>query len=196
MLVLGIDPGTAKTGYAVVEDKLINYKKPSKREMEFDINLIEYGVIITKKQVSMPYRLKTIALKLEDIILKYSPQVIAIEQIFFNANTKTAISVGQARGVLLLLSAQFNIEVAEYTPLQIKQVLTGYGRAEKIQIQSMIKNILNLKEIPKPNDAADAIAVSICHILSAPFQAKIKERDVLLYQGKTWGDKIRLNNFR
>lgn len=149
--ILGLDPGTATTGWGVVVEE----KKEPKIEA--------FGCIETCKTKCTVDRLKEIATDLEKIIEKYRPDEIAIEDLFFFKNLKTAIKVAQARGVLLLTSGQKNIPVAEYTPLQVKQALTGYGRADKHQVQCMVKEILKLKSIPKPDDAADALAVAICH---------------------------------
>jgi crossover junction endodeoxyribonuclease RuvC len=111
----------------------------------------------------MPFRLKTIYDDLSELVQHHSPQCIAIEQLFFTNNITTGISVGQARGVVMLVGEQHGLELAEYTPLQVKQSVTGYGKATKSQVQQMVKTILGLKEIPKPDDAADALAIAICH---------------------------------
>ncbi len=149
--ILGIDPGTATTGWGIISEE----KKEPKLEV--------YGCIETSKHKTTVERLKEIASDLEEIIEKYKPDEVAVEDLFFFKNLKTAIKVAQARGVLLLIPGRKNIPVFEYTPLQVKQALTGYGRAEKSQIQWMVKEILKLSEIPKPDDAADALAVAICH---------------------------------
>lgn len=151
MRILGIDPGTAITGYGVVD--LIGNK----------YKLIEYGIVRSSPEKETPQRLQDIFLGINTIIDKYSPQQVAVEELFFNKNTKTALTVGQARGVILLAAQLKNITIFEYTPLQVKQSVVGYGRAEKKQVQFMVKAILNLKEIPKPDDAADAMAIAICH---------------------------------
>ncbi|MDP4038755.1 MAG: crossover junction endodeoxyribonuclease RuvC [bacterium] len=151
MVILGIDPGTATTGFGVIEFKDVKLK------------MIDHGVITTNHKLPMPQRLKIIFDDLEKIIKSSKPDWIAIEQLFFAANTKTAISVGQARGVVLLAAQKADLNIAEYTPLQVKQAVTGYGQATKKQIQQMVKTILNLKLIPKPDDAADALAIAICH---------------------------------
>jgi crossover junction endodeoxyribonuclease RuvC len=124
--------------------------------------------------MEMPHRLKHIYRSLIDIIDEYKPDVVAIEELFFNKNAKTAIFVGQARGVAILACANKGIEVYEYTPLQIKQGLLGYGRAEKEQVQFMVKTILNLPEIPKPDDTSDALAAAICHGHSSGYHKRIK----------------------
>jgi len=149
MIILGIDPGTATIGYGVI-------KGPKKLE------LIKYGCIKTTIDLSTAERLNKLHNELKTIIETYKPDVVAVEDIFFFKNLKTAIKVSQARGVILLTIAQAKTKVAEYTPLQIKQAVACYGRADKNQVQKMVKVLLNLKEIPKPDDAADALAVAIC----------------------------------
>lgn len=149
--ILGLDPGTAITGWGVIVEKR---KEP---------HLKAFGCIETSKHKSDVERLQEIASDLEEVIDKYKPDEVAIEDLFFFKNLKTAMKVSQARGVLLLISAQNKVSVAEYTPLQIKQALTGYGRADKKQVQIMVKNVLKLKAVPKPDDAADALAAAICH---------------------------------
>ena len=154
MLTLGIDPGTATTGFGLVvekRDKLV---------------FVDHGVISTSKNDSSQSRLRTIYGELKQLIAQYKPQVVAIEKLFFGANSKTAISVGQARGMSLLAAAEGRVQVAEYTPLQVKLAVTGYGKADKKQVQQMVKTLLRLSEIPKPDDAADALAVAICHMHS------------------------------
>ncbi|MBI5417343.1 crossover junction endodeoxyribonuclease RuvC [Candidatus Poribacteria bacterium] len=160
MRVLGIDPGIAITGYGVVEDHSGKFKS------------IAYGCIITESKDSVSCRLKTIYQDLGEIIKTYRPDFIAIEELFFAANVKTAISVGEARGVIILGAANLNIPIAQYTPLQIKQGISGYGKADKKQVQYMIKNLLGLSEIPKPDDAADGLAAAICHLNSYKLNQK------------------------
>lgn len=150
MKILGIDPGTAIIGIGLIEYK---NKKPE---------ILSYGCITTDKRLSSADRLKKLYKELAGIIDEHSPDIVAVENLFFFKNQKTAISVSQARGVILLAAAQRNIKIKEFTPLQVKQALTGYGRAEKKQIQQMVKTVLNLKEIPRPDDAADALAIAIC----------------------------------
>jgi crossover junction endodeoxyribonuclease RuvC len=149
--ILGIDPGLATIGYALV-DKETNH---------FDV--LEYGVIKTSADKSDVERLEIIHRNIEALIEEFQPEEMAVEELFFNKNVKTAIVVGQARGVILLAGSQAGLKVAEYTPLQIKQAVVGYGRADKKQVQQMVKSLLNLSEIPRPDDAADALAISICH---------------------------------
>lgn len=149
MIILGIDPGTATTGFGVI-----------KKDKE--LKLIEYGCIKTAADLKTAERLKELHSQLNNLIKKYTPDMVAVEDIFFFKNLKTAIKVSQARGVILLTAANLKIPVFECTPLQVKQAITSYGRAEKIQVQKMVKILLNLEEIPKPDDAADALAVAIC----------------------------------
>jgi len=149
MKIIGIDPGTAIIGYGVIN---------SGKKLE----VIDYGCIKTSVDLSTAERLNVLHKELSLLLKKHKPEIVAVEDIFFFKNLKTAIKVSQARGVILLTVAQNKIPVAEYTPLQIKQAVACYGRAEKIQVQKMVKTLLNLKEIPKPDDAADALAVAIC----------------------------------
>ena len=148
--ILGLDPGTAITGWGLVE------------EVKGEPVMRAFGCIETPKTHSDVKRLEEIAGDLREILATYKPDKVAVEDLFFFKNLKTAIKVAQARGVLLLIPTENKIPVFEYTPLQIKQALTGYGRAEKKQVQIMVQNILKLKKIPKPDDAADALAVALC----------------------------------
>jgi crossover junction endodeoxyribonuclease RuvC len=151
MLILGIDPGTAIMGYGLIEKKGQN------------LYPVAYACWRTPADLPMPQRLLHLADSLETFLLKYSPDVMAVEELFFNRNTTTALAVGQARGIVLLGGARNNIPIFEYTPLQVKQAVVGYGKADKKQIQYMVKALLALKESPKPDDTADALAVAICH---------------------------------
>ncbi|MDO4281046.1 MAG: crossover junction endodeoxyribonuclease RuvC [Peptococcaceae bacterium] len=151
MIILGLDPGTATTGYGVI------------RMNHFKISAIAYGTILTKPEMAMENRLEVIYEDLGQVLEQYRPDEVAIEKLFFGRNTTTAITVGQARGVLLLRLAQAGLPIGEYTPMQVKKALVGYGSAEKKQVQYMVQNFLNLPEIPKPDDAADALAIAICH---------------------------------
>ncbi len=165
MIILGIDPGTATTGYGVLK---------SEKNV---LSIIDFGCIYTDKKLEMPDRLDLGAENLGDIIKKYKPQVMAVEELFFFKNAKTVISVGQARGVVLFVGKNMKLKIFEYTPLQVKQAVVGYGRAEKKQVQAMVKAILGLKSIPKPDDAADALAVAICCASSIKFEEKIKMKN-------------------
>ncbi|QEK12060.1 crossover junction endodeoxyribonuclease RuvC [Crassaminicella thermophila] len=162
MIILGIDPGIAILGYGVVEYKGNTFKP------------LGYGGIFTDAKEAMPMRLKKIYDELQQIIDKYHPDVVAIEELFFNKNVKTALLVGQARGVAILAAANNEIDIYEYTPLQVKQGVVGYGRADKKQVQVMTKTLLNLKSVPKPDDVADALAVAICHAHSGAFGGLFK----------------------
>jgi crossover junction endodeoxyribonuclease RuvC len=162
---MGIDPGTATTGYCILSDAGGS-----------QVSVMEYGCIKTTKNDLPEKRLSQIHSKLKDLLRKFQPKCVAVEKLFFNTNTKTAMAVGQARGVILLAAAGEGVDIAEYTPLQVKMALTGYGRADKNQVQQMVKTLLKLKEIPKPDDAADAIAVALCHVNSRKFNEMIKER--------------------
>lgn len=151
MRVLGIDPGYAIVGYGVVD--YIGNK----------FNVIEYGAVTTQAGVPFDRRLETIYDDITAIMLRTSPQALSMEKLFYNNNAKTVIDVSQARGVLMLAARKNGLEVFEYTPLQVKQSVVGYGRAEKKQVQEMTRRILGLESIPKPDDTADALAMAICH---------------------------------
>jgi len=155
MVILGVDPGIGRCGWGVVEK--VNSSK---------LKVISYGCIETKANGDIGKRLKDIHDELKIIFSKYKPQVLAVEELFFNTNAKTAMVVGQARGVVLLLAALNKVPIHVYTPLQVKVALTGYGRAEKGQIGKMVKILLDLKEIPKLDDTSDALAVAITHAFS------------------------------
>ncbi len=155
MIILGIDPGLATTGYGVIKLKI---NLPAGGEK---LKVIDYGCIRTSVRMAYAERLETIYKEFKKIIKKYQPQCVAIEKIYFARNVKTAMQVGEARGIITLVAVQNKVPIIEFTPLQVKQCLTGYGQASKKQVQKMVKIILNLKEIPKPDDAADALAVAI-----------------------------------
>ena len=151
MIILGIDPGFAIVGVGVIEYTGNKFK------------VIDYFAITTKAHTPIEERLKIIYDSMNETIEKYSPDFIAVEELFFNNNAKTAIQVGQARGVILLAGVNAGVPIYEYTPLQVKQSVVGYGRADKTQVQQMIKAILNLNKVPKPDDVADALAIAVCH---------------------------------
>jgi len=151
MIIMGIDPGFAITGYGIVE--YIGNK----------FSVVDYGAITTEASMPLPQRLLLLSNRLEELIKMYKPEAISIEELFFNKNIKTALTVSHGRGVAVLAAARSGVDVFEYTPLQVKQAVVGYGRAEKSQIQQMVKAILNLPAIPKPDDVADALAVAVCH---------------------------------
>lgn len=155
MIILGIDPGLAIVGYGVINT------------IKGNSSVVDYGVINTPKEDSVPLRLEKIYDGMQSLIEKFKPDCIAIEELFFNTNTTTGINVAQARGVILLACKQKGLKMYEYTPLQIKQALTGYGKAEKKQIQFMVSRLLNLKSVPKPDDAADGLAVALTHAQTA-----------------------------
>ena len=152
MIIFGIDPGTAATGFGVIE-----------LAADRTIKTLDYGIISTPKEEHMPARLDMLYGDLRQLLNQYQPAAVAIEQLFFARNVTTAISVGQARGVAILACEQQHIPIAEYTPLQVKQAVTGFGKAEKKQVQKMVQTILTLKSVPKPDDAADALAIAIAH---------------------------------
>lgn len=160
MLVIGIDPGTAITGYGLVRE-----------EKDGRLTVVDYGVIQTPAKMPMPKRLLQIYRELKEITLLHRPESGAVEKLFFQTNVKTAISVGQGRGVAILALAETEMPIAEYSPNEIKQAISGYGGADKAQMQYMVKALLELDEIPKPDDAADALAVAVCHIHSARIKA-------------------------
>ena len=155
MIILGIDPGYAIVGYGIIDTN-----KPNM--------VVDYGAITTPKEDPMPVRLEAIDSSLKYLFDKYKPDVVAIEELFYFKNQKTVIPVAEARGVIVLACQKYCGNIYEYTPLQIKQALTGQGRAEKAQVQYMVKAILGLNAIPKPDDAADALAVAICHSQKSP----------------------------
>lgn len=154
MVILGIDPGIARLGWGLI----IN--------TQGKLKIIDYGCFETSATTPEPLRLAEIYEFLIKLIKFHKPDVLSIEELFFAANARTALTVGQARGVIILSATQSKLHVNSYTPLQVKQALTGYGRADKNQIQLMVKSILNLKVIPKPDDAADALAIAITHAFS------------------------------
>lgn len=156
--ILGIDPGLARMGYGIV-DALGNQVRP-----------VAYGCIETPAKTPLSQRLQSIYHELCGIFETYRPSVMAVEELFFNRNTTTAFTVGQARGVALLAGVENGSEYAEYTPMQVKQAVVGYGKAEKAQIQYMVRLLLGLREVPKPDDTADALAIAITHAHFAPVQ--------------------------
>jgi crossover junction endodeoxyribonuclease RuvC len=163
MIILGIDPGTAITGWGVVKMK-------KGGALEF----LDYGCIRTSKELKAEDRLKIIYNELSAIVKDFKPEILVVEKLFFFKNAKTAIPVSQARGVILLVGAKKKIPIYEFTPLQVKLNIVGYGRAEKIQLQKMIKKILNLDEIPKPDDAADALGLAVSYAYFVNSQKKVK----------------------
>lgn len=158
MRVLGIDPGLATVGYGLV-DKNGNIFKA-----------VDYGHISTTADTKLPQRLMIIFQSIQQLIMRFSPDVLAMEKLFFSKNSATAMKVGEARGAIIMAAAEKELPVSEYTPLQVKQAVAGYGRAGKKQVQEMICLLLKLAEQPKPDDAADALAVALCHLQSARWQ--------------------------
>jgi crossover junction endodeoxyribonuclease RuvC len=154
VLTLGIDPGVSVTGYGLVEKR------------GEDLTLVEYGVITPGSESPPAQRLKVICDELEEIIVRHRPTDVAVERLFFSRNVRTALAVGEARGVALLAAARNDLPVYEYTPLEVKESLVGYGRATKGQVQELVKIVLGLDFLPEPDDAADALAVAICHLYS------------------------------
>jgi len=159
--ILGVDPGYAILGWGIIEYRASRHR------------LIDYGTVETDKDMPQPQRLKEIFNGLGEIIKTYRPDVCAVEELYFNSNQKTAIKVGEARGAAILACAQAGLPVYEYTPLQIKQALTGYGRADKHQIQEMVRQILGMERAPRPDDAADAVAAAICHANSSVYLERV-----------------------
>jgi crossover junction endodeoxyribonuclease RuvC len=153
--VLGIDPGIGTTGYGVVDE-----------DRSGNLILVAYGAIETPPGAAMPSRLKQLYDAALALMRQHQPESVAVEQLFFGRNVTTAISVGQARGVVLLAAAQTGLDVFEYKPAEVKQALSGYGKADKRQMQEMVRRLLNLDHIPRPDDAADAIAIAVCHLQS------------------------------
>ena len=151
MVILGIDPGLANTGWGVIETRGSQCRARA------------YGCVHTDKDLTLPMRLKRIHDEIAEVIMRYSPMEVAVEEVFFCSNAQSAIATAQARGAAIVACTGCGLEVGEYTPMQIKQAVTGYGKADKKQIQQMVKLLLGMKEIPKPDDAADAIACAITH---------------------------------
>ncbi|MCA9961082.1 MAG: crossover junction endodeoxyribonuclease RuvC [Anaerolineales bacterium] len=159
MRILGLDPGTATTGYGIID------------AIDGRLQVVTYGVILTSARDSAPQRLQTIYQELNQLIATYQPNSAAIEEVFFGRNITTAISVGQARGVLILALANAGIPIAEYSPPRIKDAVTGYGKANKAQVQLMVRNLLDLEETPRPDDAADGLAIAITHYQYQRFES-------------------------
>ncbi|MCD6270694.1 crossover junction endodeoxyribonuclease RuvC [bacterium] len=182
MTIIGIDPGTATTGYGIIEtkEKIDNFnigqkkrgkdnqqsviKKVGQRKTE--ARMIAYGVIKTTPGLNPEKRLKTLYTKLSSLLNKFKPDILVVEKVYFAKNIKTVIPVSEAKGVILLAASKKNIKVLQVTPLQIKMSICGYGRADKSQVQKMVKEFLGLEKVPKPDDAADALAAAICYPLS------------------------------
>lgn len=160
-VILGIDPGTATMGWGVI------------RQDGNRLRYVQHGAIVTPPYWEMPRRLGRLFDGVTELVRGYRPDTVAVEELFFNTNVTTAITVGQARGVALLAAYRAGVEVAEYTPLQVKQAITSYGRADKRQVQEMVKALLNLPAVPRPDDAADGLAIAITHAFSARMGGKV-----------------------
>ena len=161
MRIIGVDPGSDTTGYGVIDSDGRHY------------DLVEYAGIRGSKHLSFAERLLAISRKLEEVIERLSPQACAVEDTFYAVNVKSALKLGQARGAVLVAAARAGVEVFEYSPLEIKSALVGYGRAEKQQVQEMVRVLLGMKNVPEPLDASDALAVAICHVNIASTRARI-----------------------
>lgn len=159
MLALGLDPGTATTGYGLV--RMLN---------DSSLQVVEFGIISTPKDLDQAKRLSMLYHRLNEILIAFKPETSAVEKLFFQKNITTAIAVGQARGVMLLALSEAGLPVGEYTPNEVKQAVTGYGSADKRQVQEMVRIQLSLDSIPKPDDAADALAIAICHLSTRRYE--------------------------
>ncbi len=162
MRVIGIDPGVAITGYGIIEESGSNFF------------CLDSGCIRTKKEQDTASRLNEIYDFIFELVTLYSPQALAVEKLFFSKNVRTAFQVGEARGVIILAAARCNIDLFEYTPLQVKQAVAGYGKAEKIQVQKMVQMLLKLSIFPRVDDEADALAVALCHLQNRRFREALK----------------------
>lgn len=185
MRILGIDPGTAIMGYSIIDFEKGKYE------------IVDYGCIYTSKDQDMPHRLEKIYNELETLIQLWKPNDMAIEELFFFKNQKTIIKVGQARGVIMVCGQKNNLDIYSYTPLQVKMGVAGYGRATKSQIQEMVKLILKMDEIPKPDDAADALALAITHINSKKGLGSFSRGDNLTKKLETLNtSRIKLSDYK
>ena len=173
MVILGIDPGLATLGYGLI-------RKDDNGKCE----VLDYGVVSTPKQESLPTRLVLLEDGINQILRKYRPDQIAMEELFFSKNITTGIAVAHARGVALLACVKYCPYLYEYTPMQIKQALTGYGRAEKAQMQQVVATMLGLEKVPKPDDAADALAIALCHATASRFGGLFKVENMTRTKGK------------
>ena len=173
MVILGIDPGLATLGYGLI-----------RKDENGKCEVLDYGVITTPKEESLPTRLVLLEDGINQILCKHHPDQIAMEELFFSKNITTGIAVAHARGVALLACVKYCPYLYEYTPMQIKQALTGYGRAEKAQMQQVVATMLGLEEIPKPDDAADALAIALCHATASRFGGLFKVENMTRTKGK------------
>ena len=178
MTILGIDPGLATLGYGVIE-----------KDERGSCRAVDCGVVLTPKEESLPVRLVMLEEGIQKILDKYHPDEVAVEELFFSKNITTGIAVAHARGVALLACVKYCGKLYEYTPMQIKQALTGYGKADKKQIQSVVASLLKLKSVPKPDDAADALGVALCHAFTSRFGELFAVGNMTRTKGKnTSGD--------
>ena len=166
-VVLGIDPGLTRCGYAVLEVQGAT-----------QISMLALGVLRTSPDHELPQRLAEISIEIDNLLDQFCPSVVAVEHIFFQSNVRTAMSVGQVSGLVLSAAARRGLQVEQYTPNQVKLAITGWGAADKLQVQKMVKQRLGLNTIPKPADAADAAAIALCHIASSPLAQRIREAKV------------------
>lgn len=164
VIILGIDPGIGITGYSVLQD------------LGNRVEIMDYGAIRTDSKVCFPERLCELYRCIEELIARFHPEELAMEELFFNKNVKTALLVGQAMGVITLACVRNGLSITKYTPLQVKQAVAGYGRADKSQVQQMVKMLLSLSEVPKPDDVADALAVGLCHVNSRTLMNRVNEQ--------------------
>ncbi len=160
---MGIDPGTAICGWGVIDSDGEN------------VQLVDYGVVTTESGLPLHQRLQLIYWGLDELMHKHRPDAVAVEQLFFSKNVTTALAVGHARGVVLLAAANAGLPIVEYKPMEVKQAIVGYGKASKDQMQQMVRMLLNLEDIPRPDDAADALAVALCHAQSARYRDLLAE---------------------
>ena len=163
MRVMGIDPGTAICGWGIIDAD------------GDDVRLVDYGALTTEAGLPLASRLQFIYWGLDELVHRHRPEAVAVEQLFFSKNVTTALAVGHARGVVLLAAANAGIAVHEYRPMEVKQAIVGYGNATKGQVQQMVRMLLALDDIPRPDDAADALAVALCHAQSARYRAMIED---------------------
>jgi crossover junction endodeoxyribonuclease RuvC len=164
MRVIGVDPGSEITGYGVIDSDGRSYR------------VIEYAGIRSSSRVTFAERLLAISRKLEEVIDRLAPQACAVEDTFYSANVKSALKLGQARGAVLIAAARAGVEIFEYSPLEVKSALVGYGRAEKKQVQEMVRVLLGMAQAPEPLDASDALAIAICHVNCASTRARLRDK--------------------
>ena len=179
-MVMGLDPGLAITGYGLVTESPTDVS--DRLGSGSDLSLVEYGTIATPAKQALPDRLLAIDRELSALIARYQPDIVAVEELFFGRNVTTAFIVGQARGVAILAAARAGLPIHEYKPVVVKQAITGYGKAPKTQMQEMVRMLLNLDHVPRPDDAADAVAVAICHIYQARLEELMQQSDRMAWE--------------